>query len=108
MKRRCNVRTRMRYSALIAAIICAVLTSCGGTSDRSARTGNELREFGSCYIGGCSSELCTDEKNAVSICIYRRQYECYQTAICERDSNEKCGWRMTEELRTCLESSCWY
>ena len=94
----------MRFSALMVAT-CAVLISCGGTSDRRAGTGKELRESGSCYIGGCSNELCTDGKNAVSACIYRRDYECYQTAICERRSNDECAWRMTDELRSCLESN---
>lgn len=55
-----------------------------------------------CYIGGCSSEICSDQPNAVSTCIYRDEYACYKKATCERQTNGKCGWTQTKELRVCL------
>lgn len=60
---------------------------------------------GKCYVGGCSSQLCTDEPNAVSTCEYREQYACYKTATCERQANGACGWSMTDTLRMCLNAT---
>lgn len=57
---------------------------------------------GKCYIGGCSSQLCTGEEAAMSTCEYREEYGCYKTATCERQSTGKCGWTETTELNTCL------
>jgi hypothetical protein len=57
-----------------------------------------------CMIGGCNSEICQNEgeEPAVSICIYDPRYECYNTAICEKQANGNCAWTETEELTTCL------
>ncbi|MES2225900.1 MAG: hypothetical protein V4480_03775 [Patescibacteria group bacterium] len=55
-----------------------------------------------CYIGGCSSELCTDAPGGVSSCIYRSEYACYRGATCARQSDGKCGWTPTPELKSCL------
>ncbi len=57
---------------------------------------------GKCYIGGCSSQICSDKPDQVSTCEYREQYACYKTAVCERQSTGLCGWTQTEELRICL------
>jgi hypothetical protein len=55
-----------------------------------------------CYVGGCSSELCSDDPNAVSPCIFRAENECYRSATCERQADATCGWTQTDELRACL------
>ncbi len=60
---------------------------------------------GKCYVGGCSSQLCTDQEGAVSTCEYREAYACYKTATCGRQSDGKCGWSETPELAACLASS---
>lgn len=57
---------------------------------------------GKCYIGGCSSQICSDQEGAISTCEYREEYACYQTATCERQSNGQCGWTNTPALRECL------
>lgn len=57
---------------------------------------------GTCYVGGCSSQLCTDTPDAVSTCEYREEYACYQNAICERQSNGACGWTQTQALKACV------
>jgi hypothetical protein len=59
---------------------------------------------GKCFIGGCSSHICSDKSDMVSTCEYREQYACYQTAKCERQSNGVCGWTQTAELKACLVS----
>jgi len=55
-----------------------------------------------CYVGGCSSELCSDTKDMMSICMYREEYACYKQTECKRQSNGACGWTDTEKFRACL------
>lgn len=57
-----------------------------------------------CYVGGCSSEVCSDAPGAVSTCIYREAYGCYKAATCERQQNGACGWTPSQELMMCLAS----
>jgi hypothetical protein len=61
--------------------------------------------LGACYVGGCSSQLCTDDPEAASDCAFRESYTCYQTAICERQSTGQCGWTETPELLACIASA---
>jgi hypothetical protein len=56
----------------------------------------------SCFVGGCSSQLCTDEPGAISTCEWRDEYACYHTATCERQADGQCGWTDTPELQACL------
>jgi hypothetical protein len=60
---------------------------------------------GKCFIGGCSSQLCTDQPGAISNCMYRKEYACYKKAKCERQITGECGWTETAELRTCLNQT---
>lgn len=67
---------------------------------------SDISISGGCVIGGCSRELCVDisESDKVfSTCVFKPEYACYEKAICERQSNGKCGWRKTSELESCLE-----
>lgn len=58
-----------------------------------------------CYVGGCSSQLCSDRPDMVSTCEYREAYACYKTARCERQASGQCGWTQTEALRMCLQGT---
>jgi hypothetical protein len=58
----------------------------------------------SCYIGGCSGEICSDSKDIVSTCIYKEQFACYKSAKCERQKSGLCGWTESKELQACLQS----
>lgn len=58
--------------------------------------------LGNCYIGGCSSQICSNQKDVVTTCEYKEEYACYQTATCARQSNNQCGWTQTPELTACL------
>lgn len=60
--------------------------------------------LGSCYVGGCSAEICSDQPNAMSTCIYRKEFACYKTAKCERQKSNQCGWTETPELTACLSN----
>ncbi len=60
-----------------------------------------------CMVGGCSGQLCGDEKtigDMVTTCEYREEYACYKSASCERQSNGQCGWTMDSELTQCLNT----
>jgi hypothetical protein len=58
---------------------------------------------GSCYVGGCSSEICSDQPGALSSCIYNPKNACYkQTSVCTRQNNGQCGWTQTPGLAVCL------
>lgn len=77
-----------------------------GTSDYRLTFDVEKRTVSKqCYVGGCSSEVCSDAPGAVSTCIYREAFACYKTATCERQPSGKCGWTPTKELNTCLASA---
>lgn len=60
-----------------------------------------------CIVGGCSSEICSDEgeEPAVSPCIFQPEFACYRTARCEKQSNGSCGWTQTDELLECREDA---
>jgi len=58
-----------------------------------------------CAVAGCSGQLCVSADEAgdvVTTCEYRAEYACYKEASCEPQANGKCGWTMSNELRTCL------
>lgn len=58
--------------------------------------------LGTCYVGGCSAQLCSDKPDMVSTCEYTATYACYKTATCERQASGQCGWTPTEKLTQCL------
>lgn len=55
-----------------------------------------------CKITGCSRQVCSDQ-DVITTCEFRAEYACYENAICEKQSDGKCGWTKTEELNKCLE-----
>jgi hypothetical protein len=55
-----------------------------------------------CKKTGCSSQVCSD-KDVVTTCEYRAEYECYRKAACERQKNGECGFTQTPELAACLK-----
>lgn len=56
----------------------------------------------SCYVGGCSGQICSDQEGVISTCEWREEYACYQSATCERQPDGLCGWTPTAELDACL------
>jgi hypothetical protein len=57
-----------------------------------------------CYVGGCSSQVCSDIPGVVTTCDWREEYACYRDAACERQPDGECGWTATPELRECLDN----
>ncbi len=60
---------------------------------------------GGCYVGGCSSETCSDKQDMMSNCMYRPEFACYKTAVCERQATGKCGWTDTPALQACVRDA---
>ena len=90
-----------RLAASVMAASLAALCALGGCmSDPAPPTG--ARTDGSCFIGGCSAELCSDHAGMVSSCIWRDAYVCFRDATCERQASGACGWTATQELTACL------
>ena len=65
----------------------------------------EVKNIGSCYVGGCSGEICSDKEGMVSVCIYKKEYACYKKAICTRQADGQCAWTQTPDLKTCLNNN---
>ncbi len=55
-----------------------------------------------CFLGGCSSQVCTDRNDIITTCEMRPEYECYRGATCERQPSGACGWTPTLELTACI------
>jgi eight-cysteine-cluster-containing protein len=56
-----------------------------------------------CYVGGCSSQICSDTPDVISTCEWYDYYQCYQLATCGTLPSGKCGWS-GDELVQCLYS----
>ena len=54
-----------------------------------------------CMKTGCSGQVCSD-KEVITTCEYRTEYECYKRASCERQASGDCGFTQTAELTACL------
>jgi len=57
---------------------------------------------GACFVGGCSSEVCSDQEGVITTCEFHPEYACYQSATCARQADGNCGWTQTAELQACI------
>jgi hypothetical protein len=55
-----------------------------------------------CYVGGCSGQICSENEGVISTCEWRDEYACYRDATCEVQADGACGWTETHELAACL------
>ncbi len=55
-----------------------------------------------CFVGGCSSEICSDQKDVASNCIYKPEFACYKNAKCERQAGGQCAWTNNNALLECM------
>jgi hypothetical protein len=60
---------------------------------------------GGCYVGGCNSEICSDQPNAASSCLYSPVFACFRNSQCTRQANGQCGWTQTQGLTSCLNNA---
>jgi hypothetical protein len=58
-----------------------------------------------CFVGGCSGQVCSDREGVITTCEWRDEYACYDTATCEVQGDGTCGWTQTEELDSCLAAA---
>jgi hypothetical protein len=80
---------------------------CGGEHEFACDEGylcveGTCRAVPNCYVGGCNSELCTDDPGAMSTCVAHPWYACYGGATCAVQANGTCGWTETPELTQCI------
>ena len=54
-----------------------------------------------CVVTGCSGQVCAAEAR-ITTCEYREEYACYDVAICEVQTDGRCGWTETPEIVACL------
>jgi uncharacterized protein DUF6748 len=85
-----------------------VVTGPGGRAQTLQASQFYLRAAGwavkkPCIKTGCSKQVCSD-KEEITTCEYRSEYDCYKRAACERQANGECGFTMTPQLRTCLNT----
>jgi len=57
-----------------------------------------------CFVGGCSSQVCSDQPGLITTCDFDPEYVCYEGATCTRQADGACGWTPTAELNACLAS----
>lgn len=74
------------------------------TTSANSNAGSPVAS-GGCYVGGCSSQICSEDPGAISTCEFKEEYACYKTAKCERQTNGQCGWTETAELNMCLANA---
>jgi eight-cysteine-cluster-containing protein len=60
-------------------------------------------EIKDCFATGCSGQVCANEP-IITTCEFLPKYQCYKSALCQRQANGRCGWTVTDELRACLDS----
>jgi hypothetical protein len=82
---------------LLVVLAVVALTGCVMPNDNATRRGGD-----SCYVAGCSAQVCSDRDDVVTTCEWRDVYVCYDSASCERQSDGACGWTPSEELGACL------
>lgn len=58
-----------------------------------------------CYVGGCSSQVCSDSSDVMTTCEYKEEYACYKQTTCEVQASGECGWTETKSFAQCLSSS---
>ena len=63
---------------------------------------SRLVDAPTCYVGGCSNQVCSDQEGVITTCEWQPQYACYASATCERQADGTCGWTATPELDACL------
>lgn len=88
--------------AVVVAGVAGLALALAGCNGGGRQTTSGAIEVGQCHVGGCSSELCTDKENVASPCIFKQEFACYRSAVCEPQDDGACGWSQTPQLTSCL------
>jgi hypothetical protein len=73
------------------------------TVTEKSKLSGQIEKGGCIIISSCNRTICVDEPRMPVCGDVRPEYACYQNAICERQTDGKCGWTQTKELKECLE-----
>jgi len=71
----------------------------------------DCEEEQDCYVGGCSGQICSAEKDVISTCEWTAYYGCYELATCDLLPSGNCGWiGVDSRFQNCLydEGACPY
>ncbi len=97
------------YTRTDKAVVCAPVTCKLGCPDGWAKNaaGCDICDCAppppkTCHVGGCSSEICSDNDSVFSICIFKPEFACYHAATCEQQADGNCGWTQDAALLACL------
>ena len=102
----------MSRNTIVSIILIVVLAGAGFYFLRDSRSssmsdGTDMTATannGGCFVGGCSSEICSDQKDVASNCIFKPEFACYEKSKCERQMDGQCGWTNTPEFGYCINS----
>ena len=82
----------------------STLEDSNSTTPTDSSTSGITSSSQGCYVGGCSGQICSEDKSAMSTCEYKEEYACYKASRCERQASGECGWTQTPEFSICLNS----
>ena len=96
----------MKLLWLAAAAVIIVLAALSLMSQPTTVPGpvGECQTDSDCFVGGCSSEVCSAQEGVVSTCIYKPEYDCYRQTTCGCVSGN-CSWNSNPEFDACLTNA---
>jgi hypothetical protein len=58
-----------------------------------------------CVVGGCSSQVCTEDTGEpiITTCEFRPEYACLRESRCERQPDGACGWTPRAAYQLCID-----
>ena len=98
---------RMHTDGLIVAGYRYTVSGPAGTAKARSVTQFYLRATDAaaektCFVGGCSGQICSETEGVISTCEWKPEYACYHSATCEVQADGNCGWTQTAALQACL------
>jgi hypothetical protein len=93
---------RRTHMVRVFALAALLGSACAAGEDRADTSPIVMHP---CHVGGCSSQICSEEEGVVTTCEWRAEYACYQSARCEPQGDGECGWTPSPELVQCIEDA---
>jgi len=88
-------------AAVVFLLVRSLRPTDGALRDNSLENVGAVAPTGGCFISGCSSQICSEDRDVVTTCEYKEEYGCYKSAKCERQLSGQCGWTETPEFNSC-------
>jgi len=97
---------RLPAGTLVAGTLVTVRGPAGNArSLRATQFYLPIKATKTCYVGGCSGQVCSDRPDVITTCEFRPEYACYASATCEQQATGDCGWTKTAELSACISAA---